>query len=106
MRRAASHSSSRLFDIFIVRSWWVLLLFFLSLFFFDQGMHQKFEEKEYLCEKIEHLSHIRDQLLIQKETLECRLKSQGDWRFEELVLKERLGVKEKDERRTPYITAS
>jgi hypothetical protein len=97
MSRIATPVPSKLFDVFIIRSWWVLLLFFTFFFLFDRGMQSKVEEKELLLEKIERLRKEKSELIVKKEDQKVRLNSEEDWRFLTLLLKERLGVKEEGE---------
>jgi len=97
--------TSRLFTVVIVRSWWTVALFLLFFFLFDRGMQIKESERQHLLQKIETLELKRVDLAEQKELYARRLESEDDWRYMTLVLKERLGVKEKNEVRIPLCSS-
>jgi hypothetical protein len=97
MRRETAPVPSKLFEVFVLKSWWVLLLFFGFFFLFDRGMQAKHEEKSLLLEKIKRLENEKAQLIAQKESCKVRLKSEEDWRFFPFFLQERLGVKDEGE---------
>ncbi len=83
---------SRLFDVIILRSWWVILVLLCSLFFFDYAyQEQRFQEDRLLIKQ-----HILTQRIYELQQhnrqLSDELNSQSDPQWIELLLMRDLGM--------------
>lgn len=83
---------SRLFDVLIVRSWWVILFLLTSLLIFDVTMRMRQEEEKRLLAKVtkieEQLHHSRSL----QHHLHAELASHDDPQWIELLLMRNLGL--------------
>lgn len=85
-------SRSRLFDVIVFRSWWVILILLITLFFFDYTyQEQKNQEARLLLRKQELNRKIQE---LQQHNIQLidELNSQSDPKWIELLLMRDLGL--------------
>lgn len=77
---------------FFLQNWWVIAFIVMAWAVFLQAFHNKNELRAKLTDKAHFLTKEKAVALQEREELICRVQSQEDPDWMELVLKERLGV--------------
>ena len=82
----------RVFEEIILKSWWTILFFFLSLFAYEQASARKDMELAKLKRKMQKIELAIKQASIKQEDLQRELASVDDDSSIELVLMQKLGL--------------
>jgi hypothetical protein len=83
---------SRLYEEFILKSWWTILFLFICFFAYDQAAKRRGREENLLREKLHQLLLAKQEALLLQEELKTEIASQGDESWIELVLMQKLGL--------------
>lgn len=94
---------SRIFEIVIVQSWWVVLFFLISYFAFDQSMKRKEIEKNILLKKMESLLEMKTRIEEEQEELKWAIASQDDPAWIEMTLMRCLGLVPEGETKIHFV---
>lgn len=89
----------RLAEKWLYKEWWLVLVFFLCLFTYEQGTYRYSQEEKLLTKRLNELSRKKDQLLKEKNLLEMQVNSQSDPAWIELTLMKKLGTMPEDQRK-------
>lgn len=83
---------SRLFEEVILKSWWAILFFLITLFAFDQASASRMREERLLRNKVASLIQKKEEAIELQEELELKIASQDDSSWIELTLMKELGL--------------
>jgi hypothetical protein len=83
---------SRLFEELVLKSWWTILFFLISLFAYDQAAKRRGREEQNLREKLRQLCTSHQEALALQQELKREIVSQNDENWIELVLMQKLGL--------------
>lgn len=87
-----TQARSRLFEEIILKSWWVIVFFFICFFAYEQATNRKDQEVKLLQSKLTDLQkNIADTLHL-KEYLLLQMASREDPEWIEMILIEELGL--------------
>lgn len=84
--------NSNLYEVIILKSWWVILFFLLCTFAYDKAIRHKKLEENKLSEKLFQLEKEYEIALARQEDLKLQIASFDDEAFIELTLMRRLGL--------------
>lgn len=82
----------RVFDELVLKSWWTILFFFLSLFGYEQAGHRRKMEEDQLKYKMHQIEQAIEQEKLLQEELQRELHSLNDPSSLELILMDKLGL--------------
>jgi hypothetical protein len=94
---------SRLFEEVIIKSWWMILFFFLCYFLYDEGVARRNLEKAHLNKKLTDLYAEKEKVLRIQRELKEQIESQGDHAWIELTLMKGLGLVPEGERKVCFL---
>lgn len=83
---------SRLFEVFIGRSWWVIVFFLICLFAYDHAMKRRLKEESSLRKKLTDVQTEIAQAMQHQQDLRLQIASQHDPAWIELTLMKGLGL--------------
>ncbi len=83
---------SRLFEELILKSWWTIVFFLITLFAFDQASARRSREEILLRDKVASLTQKKHKAIELQDELEQIIASQNDPAWIELVLMKELGL--------------
>jgi hypothetical protein len=83
---------TKLFDVLVLDSWWVILFVAFSYLLYSQGINHKQQIHRELLGRLQHLETDRKKLIEEREDLLLQLESQNDPAWIEMVLMKGIGV--------------
>jgi hypothetical protein len=94
---------SRLYEEFILKSWWTILFFLICFFAYDQAAKRRDREEKGLQDKYLHLLQAKASALQTQEELKLQIASQNDQSWIELVLMQKLGLVPEGQQKVHFV---
>lgn len=94
---------SRLYEEFILKSWWAILFFMVCFFAYDQAAKRRDREEFTLQEKYQQILRAKEEASILQEELKLEIASQNDESWIELVLMQKLGLVPEGQQKVHFV---